>query len=105
MTAPAAAPTTPFELLRTPGYRRLLLLAALVGIPVSLVAFGFVALKHFLENQIWESLSHALGHATPPWWWPLPALGLCGVLAGLSLGAVLGPSCAAGELLRGRFTT
>ncbi|MDX6312638.1 MAG: hypothetical protein QOF44_2102 [Streptomyces sp.] len=128
MTAPAA-PTTPFELLRTSGYRRLLLLAALVGIPVSLVAFGFMALEHFLERQIWESLPHALGHATPPWWWPLPALGLCGVLvacavaylpghgghipakglgasptlpsevpgvmlaalAGLSLGAVLGP--------------
>ncbi|MFE2430543.1 hypothetical protein ACFXJ5_27820 [Streptomyces sp. NPDC059373] len=99
MTAPA--PATPFELLRTSGYRRLLLLAALVGIPVSLVAFGFVALEHFLEHRIWESLPHALGYTTPPWWWPLPALGLCGSL--VIVASVV--ACAAGELLRGRFTT
>jgi H+/Cl- antiporter ClcA len=66
--------------LLSPGYMKLLLLTALIGIPVSLVAFGFVSLEHQLQHWIWDSLPSGLGFSQPPWWWPLPTLALTGVL-------------------------
>lgn len=62
------------------GYLGLLLISALVGIPVSLAAFGFVSLEHELQHWVWESLPDALGLDRAPWWWPLPALLLAGLL-------------------------
>ncbi|MFC1437434.1 chloride channel protein [Streptacidiphilus sp. N1-10] len=83
------APATPAEAtgaaqlkatLLSPGYLKLLLLAALVGIPISLVAFGFVSLEHELQHWVWESLPKALGYGVAPSWWPLPTLALAGLL-------------------------
>ncbi|MFJ8437959.1 chloride channel protein [Kitasatospora griseola] len=68
------------ELLRSPGYGRLLLVSALVGVPVSLAAFGFVSLEHELQHWVWESAPEALGYGRAPWWWALPALALAGLL-------------------------
>ncbi|MFF0391716.1 chloride channel protein [Kitasatospora sp. NPDC004615] len=68
------------ELLHSPGYLRLLLVSALVGVPVSLAAFGFVSLEHELQHWVWESAPEALGYGRAPWWWPLPALALAGLL-------------------------
>lgn len=86
---PAGGPTPavdPTELVRRVGYLRTLALAGLVGVPVSLAAFGFLALLHAAEHRIWHDLPHALtGSDTPPWWWPLPLL----ALAGLGVGAVV----------------
>ncbi|MFJ8624369.1 chloride channel protein [Kitasatospora sp. NPDC093550] len=62
------------------GYLGLLLVSALVGIPVSLAAFGFVGLEHQLQHWIWESLPETAGYGRAPWWWPLPALLLAGLL-------------------------
>ena len=58
--------------LLSPGYLKLLGLSGLIGIPVSLVAFGFVGLEHELQHWVWESLPDALGFSRAPWWWPLP---------------------------------
>ncbi|SEN04457.1 chloride channel protein [Actinacidiphila rubida] len=44
----------------------------LIGIPVSLIAFWFLAGIHQLENLVWTTWPHDLGHADPPWWWALP---------------------------------
>ncbi|MFF7459536.1 chloride channel protein [Kitasatospora sp. NPDC008115] len=68
------------DVLLTKGYLGLLLISALVGAPVSLAAFWFVGLEHELQHWIWESLPEALGHDRAPWWWPLPALLLAGLL-------------------------
>lgn len=70
-------------LLKTPAYRRTLLLCALVGIPVSLVCFWFLAGLHELQRLLWESLPHSLGWDGPPWWWPLPLLLVGGIGVGL----------------------
>ncbi|WP_030457923.1 chloride channel protein [Kitasatospora sp. NRRL B-11411] len=75
-----SSPPSLRELLRSPGYGRLLLVSALVGVPVSLAAFGFVGLEHELQHWVWGSLPEALGYGQPPWWWPLPALALAGLL-------------------------
>lgn len=66
----------------TKGYLRILVIAGLVGLPVSVAAFAFLALLHALTAVVWESLPEAMGHDVPPWWWPLPWLALAGVLVG-----------------------
>jgi H+/Cl- antiporter ClcA len=71
------------ELLRSPGYLRTLLFCALVGIPVSLVAFWFLVALHELEHLVWAGLPQALGWSAPPWWWPLPLLPLAGLVVAL----------------------
>ncbi|WP_079008566.1 chloride channel protein [Streptomyces sp. XY431] len=82
--AAAAAPARPdptlHGVLRTKGYLGLLVISALVGVPVSLAAFWFVGLEHQLQHWVWESLPDALGLDRAPWWWPLPALLLAGLL-------------------------
>ncbi len=67
------------------GYLRLLLLCVLLGVPVALACFFFVGLQHQLQHWVWETLPEALGHDEAPWWWPLPAL----VVAGLVLAPVV----------------
>lgn len=79
-TAHATAGTALRATLLNRGYLRLLLLSALLGVPVALACFFFVALQHELQHLVWESLPEAVGHDRPPWWWPLPALLLAGLL-------------------------
>ncbi|MFE1415061.1 chloride channel protein [Streptomyces sp. NPDC085524] len=71
------------ELLRSPGYLKTLVFCALIGVPVSLVAFWFLVGLHELEKLMWDSLPDALGWSVPPWWWPLPLLLVAGVTVGL----------------------
>jgi H+/Cl- antiporter ClcA len=80
-TVPGAASATPLrEILRSRGYIRLLLLSVLVGAPIALACFFFVSLQHWLQHAVWEELPRAAGYGEPPWWWPLPALLLAGLL-------------------------
>ncbi|MEU6853033.1 chloride channel protein [Actinacidiphila alni] len=60
------------DTLLRPGYLTTLLLCGLIGIPVSLLAFWFLAALHEVEHIVWVTWPHALGHSAPPWWWPLP---------------------------------
>ncbi|HET6696146.1 MAG TPA: chloride channel protein [Gaiellaceae bacterium] len=64
-------------------YLRLILLAALIGIPAALVAAGFLALVHYLQHWLWEELPEALGYSSPPWYLVLllPVAGAALVLA------------------------
>ncbi|WP_438816963.1 chloride channel protein, partial [Streptomyces clavuligerus] len=68
------------DVLRSPAYLRLLGLSVLVGVPIALACFLFVSLQHAFQHGVWETLPHALGHDRAPWWWPLPALLLAGLL-------------------------
>ncbi|MFJ2823334.1 chloride channel protein [Streptomyces toxytricini] len=73
------------QILAGRGYRRLLLLAALLGVPVALVSFFFVSAQLALQNLVWEDWPEDLGFDRAPWWWPLPWL----LLAGLILAPVV----------------
>ncbi|MFD8546539.1 chloride channel protein [Streptomyces sp. NPDC059649] len=84
-TPPAAAPPDPYGPVRAHGYARVLLTAALIGFPVCLVAFGFLAAVHALEPLLYDDLPHALGLAGTPLWWPLPMLAVAGLLTGLAI--------------------
>ncbi|WP_335990625.1 chloride channel protein [Glycomyces sp. MUSA5-2] len=73
------------QLARSGPYLRVLLLAGLVGVPVSAVAFAFLALLHRLTALVWEDLPADLGLDPVPWWWPAPWLLLGGLLTGAAI--------------------
>ncbi len=75
----------PLALLRSRGYLRLLILAGLIGVPISAVAYGFLKLAAWLQEQLFTELPEALGFAAPPTWWPVPLLALSGVLVALAI--------------------
>ena len=64
------------------GYLMLLLVVALLGIPLSMAAFGFLATVHWLEHLVWEIWPHNLGYAELPAWWPILTVGVAGFARG-----------------------
>jgi H+/Cl- antiporter ClcA len=71
--------------LHSPGYIKLLLVAALLGVPISLAAWGFLVTVHELEHVVWHDLPSGLGYDHVPVWWPILAIGLAGVLVALAV--------------------
>src|SRR5580693_2671097 len=70
----------PRTVLRSKGYLRLLIFAAILGVPVSAAAYGFLALVSYLQREIFTHLPNGLGfHGEPPWW-PVPILMVAGLL-------------------------
>ncbi len=78
-------PSDPAALLRSRSYLGLLAVAALLGVPVSAAAYGFLALVNYLQAEIFTHLPHGLGFASEPLWWPLPVLAVGGVLTALAI--------------------
>ena len=80
---PSAA--DPVAVLRSRSYHVLLGLAAVIGVPISAVAWGFLALVSKLQGWLFTSLPSGLGFHGEPIWWPLPLLGVSGLLVGLTI--------------------
>jgi hypothetical protein len=78
-------PADPLALLRSRAYTRLLVVAAILGVPISAAAWGFLALVSYLQKELFTHLPHGLGYSTAPTWWPLPMLVIGGVLAALAI--------------------
>ncbi|GAA3059295.1 chloride channel protein [Pseudonocardia yunnanensis] len=83
--ATAAASPDPTALLRSRSYVQLLVLAALVGIPVSAAAYGFLALVSALQLWLFRDLPPALGLGRAPLWWPFPLLLIGAVLVAVAI--------------------
>jgi H+/Cl- antiporter ClcA len=79
---PAADPAA---VLRSRHYLGLTALAAIIGVLVSAAAWGFLALVSKLQGWLFTSLPSGLGFHGEPVWWPLPLLGLAGLLVGLTI--------------------
>jgi H+/Cl- antiporter ClcA len=75
----------PAALLRSRRYIGLLILAAILGVPISAAAYGFLALVSGLQEWLFTDLPGTLGFDGTPLWWPLPLLALAGVLVGLTI--------------------
>jgi H+/Cl- antiporter ClcA len=75
----------PHAVLRSPGYVRLLVLAAVIGAPVAAAAYGFLWLVDELQEWLYTDLPRDMGFDREPMWWPLPLLVLAGVLVGLTI--------------------
>lgn len=67
------------------GYLTLLLMAGLLGIPLSLVAFVFLVVVHELEHLVWHDLPELLGYEGPPAWWPILTIGVAGGVVALAV--------------------
>jgi H+/Cl- antiporter ClcA len=75
----------PLALVRSKSYVRLLVLAALIGVPISALAYGFLKLVAVLQQELFDDLPGQLGFASVPAWWPLPLLTLSGLLTALAI--------------------
>ncbi|GAA2147432.1 chloride channel protein [Glycomyces algeriensis] len=71
-------------------YARVLALAGLVGVPVSVAAFAFLALLHWLTDVVWEDLPEHWGLDPVPWWWPAPWLLIGGALVAVAVARLPG---------------
>ena len=91
-------------MLRSRSYLGLLVLAAILGVPVSAVAYGFLALVSYLQEELFTHLPHGLGYQAEPVWWPVPMLAIGGALAALAIRYLPGrggPSPAGGFKMHG----
>jgi H+/Cl- antiporter ClcA len=80
------------ELLKSKSYLQLLVLAALIGVPVSAVAYFYLALVSRLQTWIFQSLPSGLGFHGTPVWWPVPVLLIAGVLVAATITYLPGTS-------------
>ena len=64
---PEPEPQQPAAAIGGGAYLRLIGLGALIGIPAALVAVGFLAFVHQLEEWMWHDLPDALGYDSVPW--------------------------------------
>jgi len=71
--------------MRSRSYLVLLVLAAIIGAPISAVAYFFLALVAKLQGWIFTSLPSGLGFHSEPVWWPILPLVLAGVLVALAI--------------------
>ena len=81
------APQDVAALLRSRNYLRLLVLAGVLGVPVSAMAYWFLYLVADLQKWIYQPgyLPKWLGFHGTPLWWPIPLLGIAGVLVALAI--------------------
>ncbi|SNS77499.1 H+/Cl- antiporter ClcA [Asanoa hainanensis] len=109
-SASSSAPS-PMELLRSRGYIALLVLGAVIGAPVAIVAYFYLEAVGRAQRFFLTDLPHDLGFAGTPVWWPIPMVAVGGLLVGLSLrylpgtgghnpadGFVAGPAVSARDL-------
>ena len=68
-----------------PAYLLALVLAALLGIPISAIAYGFLALVTKIQDFLFDDLPGDVFEGGTPAWWPVPWLVLCGLLTGLTI--------------------
>lgn len=81
----ASPPQDPAALLRSASYVKLLVLAAIVGVPISAASYGFLQLASHMQTWVFTDLARALGFASEPIWWPLPVLALAGLLVAVAI--------------------
>lgn len=84
--APTPAPAgDPLTLLRSRSYLTLLVLAAVIGAPVSLVAYFYLKFVSLAQTFMFETLPKDLGASSVPTWWPIVPLVAAGLIVGLTL--------------------
>lgn len=60
-------------------------MAAVLGVPISVGAYGFLALVDALQPWTYTDLPKALEFRKTPPWWPLPLLAIAGLLVGATI--------------------
>lgn len=66
-------------------YRVLLLVSALIGVPVAVCAFAFLAAINTIEDYVWVGLPKDLGWVEPALWYTVVVLVAAGLIVGLAV--------------------
>ena len=83
---PAGPPNIdPVAVIRSKPYLAALIFAAILGIPVSAVAYGFLAAVSKIQRYVFDELPTQVTGGPGPAWWPLPWLMLSGLLTALTI--------------------
>jgi H+/Cl- antiporter ClcA len=84
-SAGGRAAIDPVAVIRSKGYISALVLAAILGIPISAIAYGFLALVAGIQHFLFSWMPNQLFGGPVPAWWPAPWLVLCGLLTALAI--------------------
>src|SRR5262245_4925953 len=87
---PGSAPIDPSAILRSRNFVGLLVFAAVLGIVVSLVGWGFLELVHAIQVWVFTDLPEQLGFDSVPSWWPLPVCTVAGLPVALAIARLPG---------------
>lgn len=82
--ASAAAPD-PASTMLNKRFVGLLVLAALVGVVASAVAWGFLQLVVHMQTWVFTDIPEGLGFDSAPLWWSLPILAIAGVVTAFAI--------------------
>ena len=74
--AGGSSPADPVELLRSRRYVAILVMGAVVGVPVAVVAYFFLKVVGELQHYVFTTLPGDLGFDAEPAWWPIPMVAL-----------------------------
>jgi H+/Cl- antiporter ClcA len=86
MPEPESQPPAPGAALLSRAYLVLLVIAAVVGLAVSLAAWGFLELIYQIQQEVFHHLPSGLGyHHGPPLWWSLPVLAIAGLIVAFAI--------------------
>ena len=85
--SPSASPqgVDPAVVIRSKAYLMALLLAAILGVPIAAVAYGFLALVEAIQDFVFVDLPGDVFSGGTPAWWPVPWLLLCGLLTAATI--------------------
>jgi H+/Cl- antiporter ClcA len=81
----ATSQPDPSSILRSRQFLVLLVLASLVGLVVSVVAWGFLELLHYIQQWVYTDLPQGVGYDDAPVWWSLPVLAVAGVVTAFAI--------------------
>jgi hypothetical protein len=62
------------SVIRSKAYIGALVFAAILGIPISAIAYGFLALVAAIQHYLFTDLPNQVLGSPPPAWWPVPWL-------------------------------
>lgn len=85
MAEAAASPADPISIIRSKRFIGLLVLAAVVGVLASLIAWGFLELIFNLQTWVFTDLPEGLGYDSAPLWWSLPVLAIAGLVTAFAI--------------------
>ena len=90
MSDVAPQPVDTASIVRERSYRGLLVLAAFVGLLVSVASWAFLEAVHYVQVWVFQDLPGELGFSDVPTWWPLPVLALAGVVIAFAIARLPG---------------
>jgi H+/Cl- antiporter ClcA len=81
----AVSPPDPAATLRSKRFLALLVLASLVGVAVSIVAWGFLELMYYIQEWVFTDIPRDLGYDSTPLLWYPPVLAIAGWVAAFAI--------------------